>query len=80
MLISNFTHDKNVHLLNCEYGSHKNIILSLIKMCVAIIEICHGVLYLLQFFFYLNSLPFMVSVITVLLISDLGAICLLENC
>ncbi len=49
-------------------------------MCVAIIEICYGVLYLLQFFFYLNSLPFTMSVITVLLISDLGAICLLENC
>ncbi len=31
-------------------------------------------------FFYLNSLPFTVSVITVLLISDLGVICLLEKC
>ncbi len=53
-------------------------------MCDAVIESMLQCSFLLQFveinLFYLNSLPFTVSVITVLLISDLGVICLLEKC
>ncbi len=59
-------------------------------MCVAVIESIlpcslfitvrwNSFIYF-SFFFYLNSLPFTVSVIIVLLISDLGVICLLEKC
>ncbi len=61
----------------------------LIKMCVAVIEsmlpcslfitVRWTSFIYFSFFFYLNSLPFTVSVITVLLISDLEVICLLEN-